>query len=90
VVGLNVRSRLHNSRAESLQGFDFLITHFIRHHEDARIPFDDTGEGESHARVPTGGLDNCATGLEFSFLFGILDNLDGGPVFDTRTGVQVL
>jgi hypothetical protein len=88
VLGVIVRNRGDGSNVGSQhpQQVDLLLTLRIRHIDDAFIPFTPTDVGETDTGVPGSTFDDGTSGLEETFVFGVLDEEEGGPVFDGSTG----
>ena len=90
VVGLD-RHRAHDHvGAVGLQQPDLLGRHLVGDHEDAAVAPLGRHDGQAHAGVAGGGLDDGAAGPEQALVLGPGDHGQGGAVLDAAAGVEHL
>ena len=76
--------------AERPQRVDLLLRLLVGGGEDAVVALDHGGDGQAHAGVARGALDDSAAGLEAAVALGVLDHLQGHAVLDRVAGVERL
>src|SRR6185503_14666896 len=77
-------------RAERLQRVHLFLRLLVGRREDALVALDDGGDGEPHARVARGALDDGAARLQLARPLGVLDHPHGHPVLDRIAGIEGL
>ncbi len=80
----------HHARTGRPQRLHLLQRHLVGHDEDAAVAAQGRHQGQSHARVAAGRLDDGATRPEQAAPLCIGDDVDGHPVLHRPAGVQVL
>ena len=90
ILGLDVGRADDDLGAEGAQRVDLLLRLLVGGGEDAVVALDHRGDGQAHAGVARGALDDRAAGLEPAVALGVLDHLDRHPVLDRVAGVEGL
>ena len=80
----------HDLRPVRAEQRDLLLAHLVRHHEDAPIAADRSGDRQTVAGVAGGRLDDRPSGLQQPFALGRLDHPEPDAILHRAARVQHL
>ena len=90
VFGGHIDGANHYLGAHGAQNVLLFLALLVAHHEDGAVAFGHGGQGQAHARVAAGALDDGAAGLQLARLLGVVNHADGHAVLHRVAGVEIL